>query len=208
MSSDVSKLLDVVPQHIIAEYPLFVDFMKSYYEYLESTNNAGNFIHNLSLFNDIDTTIDSFIEYFKNDLMKDIPHDVMCDERLLLKHIKELYTSKGSEASYRFLFRALYNKEISFITPADSIFRPSDGNWKQDYSICVTIPQTTPLEDIMKSIDKTIYITDNSGKTVTAIVSSIKQLFPPSYNQSDGKHYLEFKLINNLKTINEIKTLV
>jgi hypothetical protein len=64
------------------------------------------------------------------------------------------------------------------------------------------------LEDIMKSIDKTIYITDNSGKTVTAIVSSIKQLFPPSYNQSDGKHYLEFKLINNLKTINEIKTLV
>jgi hypothetical protein len=200
--------LNIIPQHIISEYPLFVDFIKSYYEYLQSTGNAQEFIHNLTEYSDIDLTIDSFLKYFKKELMKDIPHDVLCDERMLLKHIKELYTSKGSEASYRFLFRALYNKEISFIIPSDSILRPSDGNWVQEYSICVQIPQTTPIGDIFSSIDNTIKITDNDGKIIFGTVASIKQLFPPSELINDGNHYLEFKLINNLKTINDLKTLV
>lgn len=203
-----NNVLNIIPQHILSEYPLFVDFIQSYYEYLQNTGNAQEFIHNLSKYNDIDSTIDSFLDYFKKELMRDIPHDVMCNERMLLKHIKELYSSKGSEASYRFLFRALYNKEISFLTPADSILRPSDGNWRQEYSICVKIPQTVPLKDIYTSIDNTIKITDNDGKTIFGTVAAIKQLFPPSESIADGNHYLEFKLINNLKTINDLKTLV
>ena len=61
--------------------------------------------------------------------MADIPENMLTDKRLLLKRIKDLYTSKGSQKSYDLLFRILYNQDIDFYYPGEDILRASDGRW-------------------------------------------------------------------------------
>lgn len=208
MQLQSNNILSNIPQHIVANYPLFVDFLQSYFEFMDQTGNPSDIIGNFNQYMDIDSTIDDFLEYFKNNLLKDIPKSVMCDERLLLKHIKELYTSKGSEASYKFLFRALYNKEISFNIPNDSVLRPSDGKWKQDYSITAKISKDISFDTIKTSINKKISLTNINGRKVYATIADVKNMKIDGDHYDDGYYYVEIFLINNLNTINEIKTLV
>jgi hypothetical protein len=65
---------------------------------------------NLLSYVDVDSTIDDFIQYFINDFLPYIPTDALTDKRKLLKISKEFYQSKGTEKSYKFLFRVLHLK--------------------------------------------------------------------------------------------------
>lgn len=124
-----------VPEFIRAEYPAFIEFLKAYYEWLEQEQSLGN-LENIV---DIDKTLDDFIQYFRKQL--DIYGATIdtSDERLFLRHIKELYTAKGSTASFEFLFKILYNKNSTVVEPWDFVFIPSNGNWVQDTSIIVRV---------------------------------------------------------------------
>lgn len=123
-----------IPEHIRENYPVFVEFVKLYYEFLEDTQATK-----LETIRDVDTTLDSFIDNFKSEVAKNMPIDLSSDRRLLLKHLREFYLSRGSEASYKFLFRTLFNKEASLFYPSTQILRVSDGKWKQDISIFVEL---------------------------------------------------------------------
>ena len=92
-----------LPEFVRAEYPTFVAFVEAYYEYLD---NQGV---DLKEVRDIDTTLEDYIKFFKAELAHNYPI-VSTDtttERFLLKHIKEQYLAKGSESSYKLLFRLL-----------------------------------------------------------------------------------------------------
>ena len=127
-----------IPEHIRENYPVFVEFVKLYYEFLQQTQ-----AQELEKIRDIDTTLDEFIDRFKSELARNMPIELAGDKRLLLKHIREFYLSRGSEASYKFLFRTLFGKEASLFYPSTQILRVSDGRWKQDVSVFVKVTGTT-----------------------------------------------------------------
>ena len=72
------------------EGPLFIEFVKSYYKWLETTNQQAYFSRNLIEYRDIDKTVDDFIVHFKETFLKDLPLSTKCDERLFIKNILEL----------------------------------------------------------------------------------------------------------------------
>lgn len=157
------KTSDVVAQHlpefVRAEYPTFVAFIEAYYEYLD------NQLVNLKNLRDIDNTLNDFIQYFKKELAHNYPivsanYDT---ERFLLKNIKDQYLAKGSEASYKLLFRLLYGKDVYMDYPGQQMLRVSDGRWQQDVSIFVRVDQGDPISLI--------------GKTVT--VQTSKRIYNP-----------------------------
>ena len=98
-----SLVASQLPEHIRNEQPAFVAFLEAYYRYLEQNEK------NLTNLRDIDNTLDSFVVHFKNELAQNLPYSNI-DERFLLKHIKDLYLAKGSEASYDLLFKILFGK--------------------------------------------------------------------------------------------------
>ena len=57
------------------------------------------------------------------------------NKKLLLKKIKAFYLAKGSEKSYEFLFRVLFNSDVALTYPKDHILKPSVGAWSIDFSI-------------------------------------------------------------------------
>ena len=128
------------PEFIRDDGPLFVSFLKAYYEFMEESGAAltGNRSH---LDNqDIDRTLDSFVEYFRREFMVNIPKSTLADKRLLAKHIRDFYRTRGAQNSYRFLFRAIYGKEIEFYYPRDDILRVSAGRWVKETIVRVSAP--------------------------------------------------------------------
>lgn len=126
-----------LPEFIQADFPTFVAFLEAYYEYLEQDGYAQELLQNARSYSDIDRTVDSFVEYFIKQYCNDIPRNLLADKKLLVKHISDLYNTKGSQKSYKLLFRLLFNKGIDFYYPSTNILKASDGKWVQQVSIFV-----------------------------------------------------------------------
>jgi exosome complex RNA-binding protein Csl4 len=117
------------PSFYKTEGPNFIAFVKAYYEWAEQQNNFLQLSRSLYDIKDIDSTPAAFIKYFKNKYISSLPESIISDKTLLVKHILDLYRSKGSERAYELLFRILFNEEISFYIPGQFIFKPSEANW-------------------------------------------------------------------------------
>ena len=118
----------------------FVSFLLAYYEWAEQTGKPVDAIRGLPDYQDIDRTLDSLLDYFRKEFMANIPKNVLADQRLLVKYIREMHRSRGSEFSYRFLFRILFGKEIDLVYPSEQILRASAGVWVQEQVIRVAAP--------------------------------------------------------------------
>lgn len=119
-----------IPEHIREEYATFVQFVKAYYEFLEQTQHR-----NLEDLRSLDNTLEEFVFKFKKELSALFPSSGLEDERFLLQRIREFYKSRGSEESFKFLFRAFYNKDAEIYYPSKQVLRASAGNWIQEKSI-------------------------------------------------------------------------
>jgi hypothetical protein len=125
------------------DYQTFVTFVEAYYEWLETASTANGAVttasttgegveygsKNLLTYMDVDSTLDGFVDYFMSDFLPYIPADALADKRKLLKIAKELYLNKGTEKSFKFLFRALYNTDALLFDTSDVVLRASDGKW-------------------------------------------------------------------------------
>jgi hypothetical protein len=70
---------------------------------------------------------------FKKELYPNIRDSATGDLQFFIKHLKEFYRSKGSEKSFRTLFRLLWGQEqLEFYYPKVDLLKISDGNWQQD----------------------------------------------------------------------------
>ena len=135
-----------LPEFVREDYQTFLNFLEAYYEYVESSDV------DLTTLRDLDTTLDSFIRYFKSEVASGLPSNTV-DSRFLFQHIKEHYNAKGSEASYKLLFRILFNKEVTVEFPSKQILRASDGRWNQDVSLFAKILTGSPNDVVGKLVD-------------------------------------------------------
>jgi len=130
----------VIPEFIKDDSTsLFTTFLEYYYEYLDTVGNAGERTYNLLQYRDIDETdLTEFLTYFRKTYIDILPVNYLADSSLLIKNIKSLYGSKGTEKSFKFLFRVLYNQDVNFYYPKDDLLRPSDGKWVVETSLKCT----------------------------------------------------------------------
>ena len=127
--------------------------------------------NNLLSYADVDKTSGDFIEYFRRDFMPFIDRDILANKRLLQKHVKELYLSKGTKESYEFLFRILYGLEAEVVYPGDNVIKPSESEFSEPtvmrlYSAYDLGPYKRGLIkkfDTVGNISAQAYINDASG---------------------------------------------
>lgn len=155
------------PAFVRSEGPRLVAFLKAYYSWVDE-----NQIDLVST-SDIDTTLDEFIKYFKNDVMQSIPASVVVDERRLMKHIKDLWISKGNENSLALLFRILFDEDIEVYYPREDILKASDGRWVAETSVRIA----GPFVGDPHALDGAQIFGASSGATarVERVVSSIER---------------------------------
>lgn len=124
-----------LPEFIQFNYQNFTAFLTLYYEYMEQSGKLTNISKNIPNYLNIDYVVENnfpdFIEQFRKEYLVSIPKNALVDKALLLKHIKEFYTTKGTEKSYKFLFRILFNEDVDIFTTGNQVLRVSDGKWYQ-----------------------------------------------------------------------------
>jgi len=117
------------PDFYREEGPTFVEFVKTYYKWLESSNNSLFHSRRIFDYKDIDNTTDDFLLFFKEKYLTQIQLTSETNTTQLLKHSLDLYRSKGTERGLDLLFRAVFGVPTSVYYPGSDIFRLSDGKW-------------------------------------------------------------------------------
>ena len=113
-----------------------------------------------------DETSEGILQAFKKELYPNIRNSSETDLRKFIKHLKSFYRSKGSEKSFKTLFRLLYAQEnLDFYYPKSDLLKVSAGNWQQD-----TVIQLAYDENYLNFNGLTI---TGISSEATAFVSSV-----------------------------------
>lgn len=173
----VEKLSTLVksqlPEFIQSDYETFTLFLKYYYEYLEQDQYAQELIQNARKYSDIDQTASSFVDYFVKQYGeggKYIPANTLASKEILIKKINDLYQAKGSELSFKTVFRTLFNTTVNLQYPYENVLRASDGTWEQLVSLRIT----TVSGDASKIENHFLNIVKNSVTYNIPVLKSIR----------------------------------
>ena len=165
-----------LPDFVTRDHPTFVAFLEAYYEYMEQQGKPYEIIGNLNNYSNLGKTTDEFLKYFKDQFAIDIPELAfsVANKPLALKRLRDFYRAKGSEKSFQFFFRLLYNQEIDIYYPSVDILRVSDG--KYDHSEIIRVIDTSVNSDVFKL----------TGKKITGSVSGAVALVESVLNETVG----------------------
>jgi hypothetical protein len=122
---------DQLPEHIRdnSNYENFHTFLKAYYEWMEQTGKVSDRTKNLLSYKDVDETTEEFLDYFTNDFLPFFPKETLLSKEETIKVARQLYQTKGTPASYEFLFRVLFNSEFEVFNTKEAVFKASSGLW-------------------------------------------------------------------------------
>lgn len=120
-----------IPDYLRTSYPVFVEFLEAYYDFFHQ-----NYGIDLTQSHDIDVAIEDFLNQFKFELSRYFPIHLVQDnasKAFIVKNLKDFYLARGSEHSFRILFRTLFNTEVEFYYPGHYLLTPSVSQWNQEY---------------------------------------------------------------------------
>ena len=168
-----SQVPEQLPEFVRADHPTFVAFLEAYYEWMETQDQALNISFGLRDIADVDDTLQEFIRQFKETFMLNFPEQLAIDnetgepldQRRIIKNIKAYYKAKGSEKSYKFLFRILFDTNVEFFFPKVDILRVSDGKFIIERFMRVT---SSNGPDTFQAVGKKIQQRDRETGDITA----------------------------------------
>jgi len=160
-----------LPDFVREDHATLVLFLESYYEWLETEYGVIS-PERIGEINNIDTTVDYFIESFRNQYLKNFPK-VLAESfdgteasiENLIKNVKDFYQVKGTEASFKFLFRLIFGVDVETYLPKTDILVASGSNYIQQTSIKLT---NSIGPNIFKAAGKQIKQIDLTDQSVKA----------------------------------------
>lgn len=131
-------------------------------------------IQQLLAYADVDNTVYSFLDKFRDSFMEALPNTVAdgLSKRKLVKNIKDMYAAKGTEAGHKLFFRILFDEEAEIIYPRDSLLRPSDGQWTTDKVIRIVEDGTS---DFNKAVGEFVTGATSGAKAIIATVIKFRE---------------------------------
>ena len=150
-----------------------------------SDHTSGTLIYNLSIL-----FLKEFLKKIKKQLIPgfdDRPLYNNLNQQLFITQSKDFYNSKGTDNSFKILFKALYGEEVEIIKPRDNLFRPSDAEYRITKDIVVEEISGNPLN----LINKTIFQDVNENYNIPSArgsVTNVEKIY------TEGKTYYKLSL--------------
>ena len=140
--------------------PEFVAFVKAYYEYLEQTDKDLYITRKLFEYNDVDQSVDSFLDYFRKQFLLGFPKTINQGIPFTVKHIMDLYRSKGTPRAVELFLRLAYGIDSSLYIPGQHTVTASDADFYQPRYI-----------EVIVDYNKDSAFSDYAGKDITGTIS-------------------------------------
>jgi len=113
----------------------FGDLIKAYYRWADLPGNFAGDSKRLQEYLDYNKSPDEIFAFIKQMFLRSLPTNSAADVRGLMKFAKDFYSTKGTEESYKFLFRALFNDDVQLEYPGAFLFETSNGIWTRRQSM-------------------------------------------------------------------------
>lgn len=175
MAKDLHHLVKgQLSSHINESFPHFVEFLKGYYEWLETEGSPFYDLKNHLSHLDFERSVESYVDMLKREYLENVPERILADKEKMIKFSKHFFGSLGTEKSFEFLFRILYDDDVEIYYPRDDILRGSDGNWVSNERLIYVTDSGNVDDFLYKRIEQTIEVYpgvfENSYATVNRIV--------------------------------------
>jgi len=162
------KAANSLPEFFQEEFPTFQKFIDIYYQYKSQAREGYLTIGSIKDIDEVGAKyLEAFYKTFANN-MPVFPYMGMAD---FVRNAKKFYVSRGSEDSFRFLFRIMFGMDIEFKYPKENMFSPSSGKWSQKVTIYLRVTIGT-IDGTL--IGKKLLIKNPSGSSLTLTVKSYR----------------------------------
>jgi|TARA_B100000073_G_scaffold52358_1_gene38590 hypothetical protein len=180
-------------------------------------HTSGENIQNLScLF------LKEFLLKTKNQLLPGLENrtlDSNLNQNLFIKQSKDFYISKGTDTSFKILFKALYNKDVSVLKPSENLFTPSNSSYRVLNELVVEPIVGNPENLKTATLYQDEYKFDSTIKKAYAPITSVEKIevgygktfyrlgFDGGYNRDtrvDGTLYGQFTVEPSTKIIGSV----
>ena len=158
--------------------PEFLTFTKT----LAEDHSAGTIINNLNYI-----FFFEFFKKFKNQFLpgfeeRSFTSNISIEN--ILSRAKDFYTTKGTDTSFKILFKVLFGEDVEVIKPQEYMLRPSDNNYFITKNILV---EKVSGDDPLFLAGSTLYQQISSG-TASASIYNVE------YRPVQGKNLYEISL--------------
>jgi hypothetical protein len=168
-----SILPSQIPEFIKNDYQVFVSFIEEYYKFLETSNDPKLVPFSSYEFSNVDTTQEFFLDRFRRQFVPDFPKELTYDLqtgkplnlKTLIKRSSEFYRSKGTQNSFNFIFRILFDQDVEFYYPREHMFVVSGAVWKEKKTVkIIALNDDRPRS----MIGNTIYQVNDQGNVIVS----------------------------------------
>lgn len=151
----VSALVDTfISESVRQRNPQFVNFIKSYLEFLESAHGSGYIQNTLVNQRNIESQEEQFLRRIEKEIGLFVPREYAASPRVFYNKISELWRAKGSQESIKTFFRLFLNDPVEVRFPWDSVLKSSDGIWLIANKLRVSIIAGKPEDLLGKNIEQ------------------------------------------------------
>lgn len=157
--------LDTVPAALRELGGSVPELISAYYKWADQ---PGEFQGDAKVFLDYldsDKTTDEMFRFIKETFLRMFPDNTKSSLRNLMKFAKDFYSKRGTEESYRFLFRAIFNESIDIDYPANYLFASSDGVWVKR-----TVMKVLYIDTVRSIVGRRLY---GKGSGASALVKEL-----------------------------------
>ena len=90
--------------------------------------------------------LQEFLRRVKGQLLPGLQTEKLTDnlnQAQFIRQSRDLYSTRGTESSFKILFKALYNDEIELIRPQDNLISPSNAQYQLTRDLIVELKRVT-----------------------------------------------------------------
>ena len=91
--------------------------------------------------------LQEFLRRVKGQLLPGLQTEKLTDnlnQAQFIRQSRDLYSTRGTESSFKILFKALYNDEIELIRPQDNLISPSNAQYQLTRDLIVEVQEGNP----------------------------------------------------------------
>lgn len=141
MKQNYPIIVEQFPAFIKTEFRNFNAFLNHYFQWLEE-----NYLDEINLFRkrlETNSEEEGYIQKILGELGFNFEKNYGISRSLLIHFLKEFYSIRGTEESFRFLFRLLFNQDCSIRYPRERLFSCSNAIYSNEFYIFVKITNET-----------------------------------------------------------------
>lgn len=152
-----------LPNHVVKDYPLFVEFLKAYYQWMETKGQPYFALTNHLDWLNFKDSMDDYVEFLRKEYIFNLPAEIDGGLELFLKNSKDFHLAAGTEDSFKFIFKILYGEsagDVELYFPRREILKVSDGSWNNGETV--------------------MYVTDSgqSDKFLYRVIKQTREIYP------------------------------